>query len=150
MIHIFLSKLTTSFLRTHLAYNCDYGSYFLIKADDYVCTDTSNRIIFVTMNENLTTNTNKAAEVCHTGAPVPENMIFMHTHISNTNNTNKISNYNNNYDNIMPTVVTIWSPGCHKGVTELHQISQNGSKCHKRRQMSQNGAKCYKMVPSVK
>ena len=106
MIHIFLSKLTKSFLRTHLAYNCDYGSYFLIKADDYVCADTSNRIIFVTMNENLTTNTNKAAEVCHTGAPVPENMIFMQTYISNTNNTNNINNHSNNYDNMLTTVMT--------------------------------------------
>ena len=55
------------------------------------------------MNENLTTNTNKAAEVCHTGAPVPENMIFMQTYISNTNN---ISNHSNNYDNMLPTVMT--------------------------------------------
>ena len=52
MVHIFLSKLTTRFLRTHLAYNCDHGSYFLIKADDYVCSDTYNRIIIATMSEN--------------------------------------------------------------------------------------------------
>ena len=32
------------------------------------------------MTWNLTTNTNKAAEVCHTGAPVPEDMIFMQTY----------------------------------------------------------------------
>ena len=31
------------------------------------------------MTRNLTTNTNKAAEVCHTGAAVPEDMIFMQT-----------------------------------------------------------------------
>ena len=58
------------------------------------------------MTRNLTTNTNKAAEVCHTGAAVPEDMIFMETYISNNNSTNNISNHNNNYGNMLPTVVT--------------------------------------------
>ena len=40
IVHIFLSKL------------CNHNSYFLIKAHDYVCADTHNHIIVVTMSEN--------------------------------------------------------------------------------------------------
>ena len=63
--------------------------------------------------------------MCHTGAPVPEDMIFMQT-------------YKVIIIVLIMLVITIitmaiccprWWQIDHKGVTELHQISQNGAKC---------------------